>query len=252
MNAAWAFPTGRWCSRRAAWDSPTPRRTASRCGCRARTATRRSPPVPTTNRSRGAPRGDPLPQREEIGVRSHAERQRPGRGAHLGGDRGELPAEGRQRSDTGSVAAVSERGGNPAAEVRSVSGRRLGELSGCRRSTGSHERECPVRVDRYFQVAGAGIQDDVGSFLSDTVHRAVPVVPETVVIGSGIDVVRLGQGLRIRGVSLDRIDEDGTFGLVGVGARAAARIVGGRGADRRRISLVRGVCRVRRSWPSYS
>ena len=31
------------------------------------------------------------------GVRPHAERQRPGGGPHLGGDRRELPAEGRQR-----------------------------------------------------------------------------------------------------------------------------------------------------------
>ncbi len=68
----------------------------------------------------GAARGHPLSQREESGVRAHAERQRPGGGPHLGGDRRELPAEGRQRGGSGSAAAVSERRSDPAAEVRAA------------------------------------------------------------------------------------------------------------------------------------
>ena len=43
--------------------------------------------------------------RQESRVRPHAERQRPGRGPHLGGDRRELPAEGRQRGGSRSAAA---------------------------------------------------------------------------------------------------------------------------------------------------
>ena len=43
------------------------------------------------------------------GVRPHAERQRPGGRPHLGGDRRELPAEGRQRGGPGGAAALPER-----------------------------------------------------------------------------------------------------------------------------------------------
>ena len=54
---------------------------------------------------------------EEIGVRAHAQRQRPGGGPHLGGDRRELPAEGRQRGGSRGAAALSERRGDPPAKV---------------------------------------------------------------------------------------------------------------------------------------
>ena len=65
-------------------------------------------------------------------------------------------------------------------------------LSPCRgRSTGLHERERPILVDRDFKIAGAGVQevDDIAALLPDAVDCAVPVVPETVVIGRRIDVV---------------------------------------------------------------
>ena len=46
---------------------------------------------------------------KKVGVRAHVERERPGGGAHLGGDCGELPAEGRECSGARSFAALSER-----------------------------------------------------------------------------------------------------------------------------------------------
>ena len=46
----------------------------------------------------------------KVGVRPHAQRQRPGGGPHLGGDCRELSAEGRQRGGARSAAAVSGRG----------------------------------------------------------------------------------------------------------------------------------------------
>ena len=61
--------------------------------------------------------GDPVPEREEVRVRPHAERQRPGRRPHLGRDRRELPAEGRQRGRPGSAAPLYERRSDQAAVV---------------------------------------------------------------------------------------------------------------------------------------
>ena len=51
--------------------------------------------------------------RQEVRVRPHAERQRPGGRPHLGGDRRELPAEGRQRGRAGGAAALPERRSDP-------------------------------------------------------------------------------------------------------------------------------------------
>ena len=48
----------------------------------------------------------------------HAQRQRAGRGPHLGRDRRELPAEGRQRGGSRGAAALPERGSDPPAEVK--------------------------------------------------------------------------------------------------------------------------------------
>ena len=45
---------------------------------------------------------------KKSGIRPHAERQRTGGGPDVGGDRGELPAEGRQRGGAGGAASVSE------------------------------------------------------------------------------------------------------------------------------------------------
>ena len=65
----------------------------------------------------GAARGHPHAQRQEGGVRAHAERQRPGDRAHLGGDRRELSAERRQRGGARGAAPVSQRRGDPPAQI---------------------------------------------------------------------------------------------------------------------------------------
>src|ERR1041384_6048180 len=77
-------------------------------------------------------------------------------------------------------------GWNEECEVRprSRARRPAWDRSGACRGYRLDEREGPVRVDRDLQVAGGAIEYDRGAALfSDAVDGAVPVVPETEVIG---------------------------------------------------------------------
>src|SRR5215208_5273360 len=78
----------------------------------------------------GAPGRHPLQERKEIGVCPHAERQRPRRWTHLGGNRRKLPAKGRERRRTGGAPSVFERRGDPPAIPLT---RTAADSSGCSR-----------------------------------------------------------------------------------------------------------------------
>ena len=82
------------------------RRTISRSGCRGRTAYKEISSCSNFEAFQARRAGIRFRSGKKSGVRAHAERQRTGGGSHVGGDRGELSAEGRQRGGAGGAAAV--------------------------------------------------------------------------------------------------------------------------------------------------
>ncbi len=73
----------------------------------------------------GAPRGHPVPRREEGGIPPHVEWQRPGGRTNLGRDYRELSAEGWERGCAGGAAVLPECRSYQAAEVSAAASKQL-------------------------------------------------------------------------------------------------------------------------------
>ena len=103
---------------RATWASPAARPTTWRCGCPARTPTGRSAPARWFGDFQARRANIRFrPQGRQAPVPAHPQRQRPGRGPHLGGHRGERPAARWIREDPPGSGAVSRSGDHPLSAV---------------------------------------------------------------------------------------------------------------------------------------
>ena len=105
------LPYRTWCSPPATWASPPPRPTTSKSGCPGRSGFKEISSCSNFEafQARRADIRYRAPGKQEVGVRPHAQRQRPGRRTHLGGDPRKLPAERRQRRRPRSPAALHGR-----------------------------------------------------------------------------------------------------------------------------------------------